>query len=80
MTHGAGRSAGGERADLRARLVSQGEGTLCGATWAAALCRVGPAGPRGVLAGLESAAYERLAVGSSGRGGRTRAAARRKGR
>ena len=90
MTHGAGRSAGGERADLRARLVSQGEGMLAGrhgllrgegcASWAATLRRVGPAGPRGVLAGLESAAYERLAVGSSGRGGRTRAAAGRKGR
>ena len=57
MTHGAGRSAGGERADLRARLVSQGEGMLAGrhgllrgegcASWAATLRRVGPAGPRG---------------------------------
>ena len=40
----------------------------------------GQLGRGGVLAGLESAAYERLAVGSSGRGGRTRAAAGRKGR
>ena len=57
MTHGAGRSAGGERADLRARLVSQVEGTLAGrrgllreegcASWAATLRGVGPAGPRG---------------------------------
>ena len=69
MTHGAGRSVGGERADLRARLVSQGEGTLCGATWAAALCRVGPAGPReGVLAGLESAACERPVGGVQWKG------------
>ena len=78
MTHGAGWSVGGERADLRARLVSQVEGTLAGrrgllreegcASWAATLRRVGPAGPRGVLAGLESAACERPAGGVQWKG------------
>ena len=78
MTHGAGRSAGGGRADLRARLVSQVEGTLAGrrgllreegcASWATTLRRVRPAGPRGVLAGLESAACERPAGGVQWKG------------
>ena len=68
MTHGAGRSAGGERADLRARLVSQGEGTLAGRRGLLRCVGSGQLGRGGVLAGLESAACERPAGGVQWKG------------
>ena len=68
MTHGAGRSAGGERADLRARLVSQGEGTLAGRRGLLRCAGSGQLGHGGVLAGLESAACERPAGGVQWKG------------
>ena len=61
------RSAGGERADLRARLVSQGEGMLAGRRGLLRCAGSGQLG-RGVLAGLESAACERPVGGVQWKG------------
>ena len=80
MTHGAGRSAGGERADLRARLVSQGEGTLAGRRGLLRCVGSGQLGRGGCLLGWRALRARDRRVGSSGRGGQTRAAARRNGR